>query len=307
MTTSSGPLAPHKVSGRHGARVAVVVVNWNGAACLEPCLESLLRQTISAEVIVVDNGSTDASTEVLARYSARVLTILNRENLGFAAACNQGIRAAAGPAVAILNNDATADPRWLEELMAAMERHPGAGTFACKVLGHPDSARLDTAGHVVFADGLTRGRGRLQRDEGQYDREEEVFCASGAAALLRREMLDEVGLFDERFFAYCEDADLGFRARHAGWHCIYVPTAVARHRFSGSGESYSEFKAFQVERNRLWLALKNLPLPLLAVSTFFTLLRYVWQAWGAVTGKGAAGQFARTSSRAQLAGTLLRA
>jgi len=166
---------------------------------------------------------------------------------------------------------------------------------------------FSNAGHVLFADGLTRGRGRLEADRGQYARPEEVFCISGCAALLRRAMLADVGLLDDHFFTYCEDADLGFRGRLRGWQCLYVPTAVVYHKFSGSSEAFSATKALHVERNRLWLAIKNLPLPLLLLSPGFTLLRYGWQAYGALTGHGASGQFARQHSRGELAGILPRA
>lgn len=289
------------------SRVVVVVVNWNGASHLRECIDSLLAQTISAEIVVVDNRSTDGSSAILDGYGDAIVTIRNPDNRGFAAACNQGILAGSGELVALLNNDAVADPSWLEEMIRAADRHPRAGLVACKVLGWPDSSRFDTAGHVVYADGLTRGRGRLEPDRGQFDAEEEVFGPSGAAALLRRTMLDEVGLFDETFFAYCEDADLAFRARHAGWTCIYAPAAAARHRFSGSTGTYTAFKAFHVERNRFWLAIKNFPLPLLLVNPAFTLLRYVWQAWGASSGTGAAGSFAHHSGAGALLVALVRA
>jgi GT2 family glycosyltransferase len=120
-------------------------------------------------------------------------------------------------------------------------------------------------------------------------------------------MLDDVGLFDEAFFAYCEDADLGFRARLRGWRCIYVPTAVVYHKFSASSEAFSAFKALHVERNRIWLAVKNLPLPLLLLSPWFTTQRYFWQAYGALVGRGASGRFVAQGSRALLLGLLAKA
>jgi GT2 family glycosyltransferase len=290
-------------------KLSVVIVNWNGAIHLEECLDSLRRQTVAAEteVVVVDNGSTDNSMEVLRRHDGFIHLIRNEENRGFAAATNQGILATKSEAVAILNNDTVTEPQWLERLAKMMESAPDIGSCASKILSYYDRTVFDNAGHVVFADGLTRGRGRLERDTGQYERVEEVFCASGCAALLRRSMLDDVGLLDESFFAYCEDADLGFRARLRGWRCVYVPDAVVFHKFSASTEPYSMFKAFHVERNRWWLALKNLPLPLLLVSPFATLRRYFWQAYGAMRGQGAAGDFTRRHSRFELAQTLIRA
>lgn len=295
-------------AGRHITAV-VVIVNWNGAQHLEECLNALRAQTLHDEmvVLVVDNASSDDSRAVLARYDRFVQVIVNETNVGFAAGCNQGIRAGDSEFVALLNNDTVVEPAWLEELVGAMRRSPTIGCCTSKILSYYDRRVFDNAGHVVFADGLTRGRGRLEIDRGQFERPEEVFCPSGCAALLRRRMLDDVGLFDEDFFAYCEDADLGFRARLRGWRCVYVPTAVVYHKFSASSEAFSAFKALHVERNRLWLALKNLPLPLLLLSPLFTLLRYWWQGIGALTARGASGRFVREGSRMALVAILLLA
>jgi GT2 family glycosyltransferase len=290
--------------------VVVVIANWNGAKHLEECLAALRGQTLRERVavVVVDNGSTDDSLQVLARHADMVTVIANSENRGFAAACNQGmLQERASEFVALLNNDAMPEPMWLEAMIDAMNGDPGIGSCTPKVLSYDERRRVDNVGHVVFADGLTRGRGRLEMDIGQYERQEEVFGPSGCAALLRRSMLDDIGLLDEDFFAYCEDADLAFRARLRGWRCVYVPAAVVYHKFSASGESFSALKALHVERNRLWLAVKNLPLPLLIVSPGFTVLRYVWQAFGALAGQGASGRFTADHSRGALLGILGRA
>jgi GT2 family glycosyltransferase len=291
-------------------RIVVVIPNWNGAVHLEECLAALRGQTLHEQmtVVVVDNASTDDSLAVLAQHADLVTVIANPKNLGFAAACNQGIlHEGNSEFVALLNNDAIPEPAWLEALIGAMNGDPKIGSGTPKVLSYDERGRFDNAGHVVFADGLTRGRGRLEEDIGQYEQQEEVFGPSGCAALLRRTMLDDVGLLDEDFFAYCEDADLAFRARLRDWRCVYVPAAVVYHKFSASGESFSAFKALHVERNRLWLAVKNLPLPLLIVSPGFTLLRYVWQAYGALAGQGASGRFTAHHSRGALVGILWRA
>ena len=300
---------PRLVNAEPPPRVSVVIVNWNGAKHLPECLAALQAQTIrdQMEVVVVDNGSTDGSIDLLQRQAGFVKVLPNTTNLGFAAGCNQGIGASSGEFIALLNNDAVVEPTWLEGLVRAIERAPDVGSCTSKILSYDDHNVFDNAGHVVFADGLTRGRGRLEVDRGQFDRVEEVFCFSGCAALLRRDMLEDVGTFDESFFAYCEDADLGFRARLRGWRCLYVPTAVAYHKFSASSEAFSPFKALHVERNRLWLALKNLPLPLLVLSPIYTLQRYWWQAYGAMTGQGASGRFAEQRSRGALLRILLRA
>ena len=286
-----------------------MVPNWNGAHHLGECLAALRRQTFAAEmeVIVVDNGSCDGSLHLLGGEGSWVRCLRNATNVGFAAAMNQGIAATTAPFVASVNNDAVVAPDWTERLLAPMARSDDVGACASRLLSYDQPQVYDNAGHVVFRDGLTRGSGRLCRDAGQFDREEEVFCASGAAALYRRSMLDDVGGFDGRFFAYCEDADLGFRARLRGWRCLYVPEARAWHRYSASSGAYSAFKAFHVERNRLWLALKTLPWPQLRASPWHTARRYYWQAFGALAGRGAAGRLGREGSRLGLAVLLARA
>ncbi len=303
------------MSTRPTPRVSVVIVNWNGREHLAECLATLRAQRLSAsfEIIVVDNGSDDGSQALLADLQAApgppLRVIANAANLGFATGCNQGIRASASPYIALLNNDTAVEPDWLAALLGAMERDATIGSCTSKILSYQDRTTIDNVGHIVFADGLTRGKGRLQIDHGQFAREEEAFCISGCAALLRRAMVDDIGLFDEAFFAYCEDADLGFRARLRGWRCVYVPTAVIYHKFSATSAPFSAFKALQVERNRLWLALKNLPGPLLLLSPLFTFQRYWWQGIGALTGRGASGRFVGdgVGSRGGLALLLLRA
>jgi GT2 family glycosyltransferase len=166
---------------------------------------------------------------------------------------------------------------------------------------------LDGAGLLVSGDGIGRGRGRLEPDREEFAREEDALLPSGCAALYRRAMLDEIGLFDEEFFAYCEDTDLGLRGRIAGWRCRYVPGAVVRHRYSGSTASHSPFKAFQVERNRIWVIVKCFPPGSAAASVLYTLARYALQVYAAVTGRGAAARIAEEQSPVALAAILLRA
>jgi GT2 family glycosyltransferase len=289
--------------------VAAIVVNWNGRAHLELCLSSLLHQTLErTEVILVDNGSEDDSVEfVQQRFDGAVRIIAHPSNLGYGAALNAGIRAARGRYLFAVNNDTEIAPRCLAELVAAADRHPTAGSCAPKILSFTDRHVIDNVGHLLYADGLSRGRGRLEVDHGQYDREEEILLPSGCAVLLRRSMLEQIGLFDEDFFAYCEDTDLGLRAQLAGWRCRYVPTAVVYHKYSASTAHYSPLKAFLVERNRVWVAIKCLPVPLLALSPVFTLLRLGTQAWGALRGRGAAGRLAAKHSPFEIMAIFARA
>ena len=289
--------------------VSAIVVNWNGADCLEACLGSLLSQTWSAlEIIVVDNGSSDGSRELLrARYGSRITLIESPVNLGFAGGNNLAIRAAKGAYVALLNNDAVASPGWIEALVEAAEADPRIGMCASKVLVLGGNGLIDSAGLLMSADGIGRGRGRLELDGETYAEAQDALVPSGCAALYRRAMLDEIGLFDEDFFAYCEDSDLGLRGRLAGWSCRYVPIAVVHHAYSRSTAPYSTFKAFHVERNRCFVVLKCFPASAMLASVPYTVARYALQAWGAVTRRGAAARLTERTSAPALAMLLLRA
>lgn len=280
--------------------ISVVVVNWNGLPVIESCVESLLRQTYqSMEVIIVDNGSGDGSPDLIRNRFPRVRLIVNEKNLGFGGGNNVGIKASKGQYIMILNNDTRLDPKCLELLMRSLERDRRFGVGAPKILIDHEDNLIDAAGIVVYPDGLSIGRGRMERAE-RYDEETEVFCASGCAGLFRREMLEEIGLYDEDFFAYAEDTDLGWRARLTGWKCIYNPEAVVYHLHSSSTGTFSPFKAFLVERNRIWVALKNFPIPLLFLSQAYTLWRYLFNIYLVFAGRGAAGRFTREYSRIRL-------
>jgi GT2 family glycosyltransferase len=289
--------------------VSAIVVNWNGVDCLDACLASLLTQTWPLlEIIVVDNGSTDGSRELLrSRYGSRITLIESPVNVGFAGGNNLGIRAAKGAHVVLLNNDAVAAPGWVEALVQAAEADSRIGMCACKILVLGGNGVIDSAGLLMSADGIGRGRGRLEPDGEAYSEPEDALVPSGCAALYRRAMLDEVGLFDEDFFAYCEDSDLGLRGRLAGWRCRYVPTAVVHHAYSRSTAPYSTFKAFHVERNRCFVLLKCFPASAILASVPYTIVRYVLQAWGALTRRGAAARLAERTSPTALVTLLVRA
>ncbi|MGH9341333.1 MAG: glycosyltransferase family 2 protein [Acidobacteriota bacterium] len=288
--------------------VSVIVVNHNRADLLRECLRSLLAQSYpKLEVWIIDNGSTDRSAETVKSFTdKRIRFCPLGKNLGFARANNFAIRQARGQLIALLNNDAMAAPDWIEKLVSAIRTSPGAGMCASKILFH-DTAIIDKAGHLMYPDGQNRGRGTGEQDLGQYDQPEEGFFADGCAALYRKQMLEEVAGFDEDFFAYGEDADLGVRGQWLGWKCLYVPEAVVFHRHSSTSGRFSAQKIYWVERNRFWLAVKNLPLPLLILSPLWTLYRWIWNVAAALMGRGAAGQFRRGDSLWSLAAALLKA
>lgn len=292
------------------ATLSVVIVNWNGERFLRACLGSVLGQgRADVEVVVIDNGSTDGSVELVEKEFPDVRTIVNDKNTGFAAANNQGIEAAAGRYVLTLNNDTELAPGFLDTLIDAAESsEKDVGMWAVKILSLEDRKEIDSVGGLlVYADGLAKGRGRLERDTGQYDTPGEALIPSACAGLYRKKMIDEVGMFDADFFAYCEDTDLGLRARLAGWRALSVPAAVVFHHYSGTGGRYTPFKAYLVERNHLWVAIKNLPAGQLLMLPVYTFWRYAVQVYGIIAGKGAGGRFVEGFSAPSLALVLIKA
>jgi GT2 family glycosyltransferase len=260
---------------------------------------------VSFDTSVVDNGSTDGSADLAEReFSTRV--IRNRDNRGFCAANNQGIGAARGDFIALLNNDAEAEPGWLAELHRACSSRPDVGMAASKILVWEDPRRIDKAGHLIFPDGQNRGRGAGTFDTGQFDATEDVAWPDGCAAMYRKSMLDAIGGFDEDFFAYGDDAELGLRARIAGWSCVYTPGAVVRHHRGSTLGKASAGRLELIERNRLLLALKLFPASLLWLNPFYFALRLAAGALLAGRGAGDTAHFPGLRGKLAMAGAIVR-
>jgi len=291
-------------------RVATaIVVNFNGRGFAVEAVASLLAQELEElEIVVVDNGSSDGSAEEIeARFGTRVRLIRAGRNLGWGAGNNVGIRASRSRHLVLLNSDAVAAPGFVRELVTAAETDPKLGMVAAKLLEERRRDVIDSTGHLLYPDGLNRGRGRLETDRGQYDGLRTALFPSGAGGLYRRAMLDQIGLFEESFFLYGDDAELGLRARLAGWGCGFAPRAVAHHYYSRSAGAYSAAKAFHVERNRIWIVLRHFPPGGIVASVGYTLVRLAYHAAAAFTGQGAAGRLARESSAFALLAVTLRA
>jgi GT2 family glycosyltransferase len=242
-------------------RVTVVIPNWNGERFLRLCLDSLRRQTFpDFETVVVDNGSSDGSLSLVKRAFPEVRALPLGKNRGFSAAVNAGIGASGAELVALLNNDTEQDPGWLAALVRAADEHPEVGLFSSKLVDLHDRRLLDGAGDALRSSGLPYRLGHGERDRGQFDTPSYVFSACGAAALYRRAMLDDVGLFDEDFVSYCEDGDLSFRAQLAGYRCRYVPDAVVYHMGSATtGGKRSPTATRLGTQNGINMLVKNLP------------------------------------------------
>lgn len=285
--------------------VTAIVLNWNRKEMMGRCLDSLLKQTyVNLKMMVVDNASQDGSAEFVREYYPEAELICNDKNLGFTGGNNVGIRNTRTPLIALINNDTTLHPRCIEEMVGSIGKEEKVGCVATKIVLESTPDKIDAAGILVCEDGLAIGRGRME-SAALYDDETEVFFASDCVCLYRKEMLDDIGLYDEDFFAYAEETDLGWRARLRGWKTIYNPRALVTHRHSASTGDYQPYKVFLVERNRWWVAFKNLPLRYVITGFWYTLRRYFFQAWGALSGQGAAGAFVKETSKWGLIKVLL--
>lgn len=268
---------------------AVVVPNWNGKEDLPECLDALLQQTLPCEVVVVENGSTDGSIELLAEKYPQITVLPQKKNLGFAGGVNVGIRYALEhefPYIALLNNDAIAHRDWLKHLVDALEENPKVGMATCKFMDS-DKEHLDSTGDIYTIWGLPFPRGRGEPVSDRYDKDIHIFGASGGASVYRGDMLSEIGLFDEKFFAYYEDIDISFRAHLAGWKVLFVPQAIAYHQIGATSSRIKGFTTYQTMKNLPMVFWKNVPwslVPHIFPRLFFAYWTMVAKA--IVTGRG---------------------
>lgn len=258
-------------------KISVVIPNWNGRHWLPTCLDSLAAQTFTDfETYVVDNGSSDDSVHFIRENHPDVILIENKENLGFAGGMNRGLSMAKGDFLIALNNDVETDPLWLETIAQTMDLHPQAGSGASQLMDFRDRDVVDSLGDGFFPFGLSfkAWSGARYPSGGLPVRCVQSPCA--AASVYRREMLDRIGLFDEDFFAYMEDIDLGLRAQAAGYSCIFIPDAKVYHIGSAtSGGTASAFSIKLTVQNTYQVILKNVPAVLLPVYLLLTFLMHV--------------------------------
>ncbi len=263
-------------------KATVVIPNLNGAGWLRDSIESVYAQTIQDfELIVIDNASTDESLEIARSYVGRenYTLIENDRNTGFSYAVNQGIRLAKGEYVALFNNDAFAEPDWLENLIAAAEKDPRIFAVSSLMIRHYERDLADDAGDYVTILGFACKRGDGMKAN-RYQKPGRVFSACGGAALYRKSILDEIGLFDENFFAYYEDVDISWRANSLGYKNVYCPAARCYHICGATTGAvrYNPFKSIQSGRNSILLPYKNMPILMFILNLPFLVLGYLMKA-----------------------------
>lgn len=265
--------------------VTVIIVNYNGGVYLDRCLNALAAQTAPPrQVVLVDNASTDGSADHAEQSFPWLRVIRCPENQGFAAANNLAVaRSEPTEWLALLNPDAFPTPDWSATLQQATQDYPEYAVFGSRLLDAADPDRLDGAGDCYHASGLAWRRWHGCPATRQGLRVEEIFAPCAAAALYRRQVFLEANGFDERFFCYMEDVDLGFRLRLLGYRCLYAPAAVVHHVGSGTTGIRSEFATYHGHRNLVWTFFKNMPAPwfwlYLPAHLGVNLLGIVWLGW----------------------------
>ena len=283
-------------------KVSIIIVNWNGLAHLPDCLDSLAAQTYrDFEVILVDNGSNDASVEFVRKQYPWVKLVPLPRNTGFATGNNRGLEQTSGDYIVTLNNDTKVEPGWLEYLVKTADAYPQVGMVASRICSFSDPDIIDSVGMGICADGMSRGRYRNRRWSTLrlQDVEESLF-PSACAALYKRKMLEETGFFDDDFFAFAEDSDLGLRGRLAGWEAVAATLAVVYHKYSQTTGRLSPFKVYLVERNHYWVVWKNFPLKCIFVLPFYSIWRYLEQIRTVFAKSGSGSEFHASGSRGEL-------
>lgn len=250
-------------------KVTVVIPNYNGMSFLKDCMESLKNQTYKDfSVLVVDNASADGSLELLAKEYPEAEVLALDKNYGFSRAVNEGIAYAKTPYVLLLNNDTASDKDFVGELVKCMDKEERIFSANPKMIQMYKPELLDDAGDLYCVIGWGFQRGVGQKVDG-YNKECNIFSACAGASIYRREVFDEIGVFDEMHFAYLEDIDVGYRARIAGYKNVYCPAAKVYHVGSGtSGSKYNDFKVKLAARNGIYLNYKNMPFLMLLMNLF---------------------------------------
>jgi GT2 family glycosyltransferase len=258
--------------GKDNPLVSILILNWNGKDLLGRCLESLQKTEYSPlEIIVVDNASTDGSQKIVKLFQ-QVKLVQNKENLGYAAGNNRGFLHACGKYIVTLNNDIEVSPSWLNDPVRYLEHDEKIGIISCRQMQFKNRELIDVLFSYPSSSLLFRPLGAGKKmDNKLHLKQGFVIGANGASAVYRKKMLDQIGMFDERFFAYHEESDLCMRAFYSGWKCMYAPQSVVYHKGSQSFKQRSRTFYYYHERNRIWFIAKNYPVEFI-IRNFFWLI-----------------------------------
>lgn len=297
---------------------AVIIVNWNGKKYLKDCLDSLRAQTHKDfKIIFVDNGSEDNSAGFVRENYPETEIIELEKNTGFCFGYNTGIKKALEDEnikyVIVLNNDTKLDEKYIEELISCAKRYPDAGSIQPKILNFYEPNKIDCAGILLSVDGVVMNRGYGEEDQGQYEKEEEIFGANATAALYSREALEKTQLrdgeyFDNDYFAYYEDADLAWRMRLAGYKSRYYQRAKLFHLHSATGSKISGLKACYLNRNRFFTLIKNYPgCRLVLILFILTPIRYLLLLTRVIMKRGRKGKEIAGQNKFMVAKEIFRA
>lgn len=241
--------------------VTVVIPNYKGKEYLLPCVRSLHEKDhTEKKILIIDNASNDGSIDDVKEQYPDVKCVMLDKNYGFCRAVNIGIERADTPYVILLNNDTVIKENYVKYLLETIKRNPNTFSVEPKMIQYHDQSKIDSAGTYYNAFGWAFAYGKDKNIE-NYNHSRKIFAACAGASIYRRKIFDEIGLFDEKHFAYLEDIDVGYRARIAGYDNRYEPKAEVIHVGSAaSGARYNEFKIRLSSRNNMYLLYKNMPL-----------------------------------------------
>lgn len=257
-------------------KTSVIIPNYNGQEYLKVCLDALKRQTFkNMEIIIVDNNSEDKSCKIIKENHPEVKLIQLEKNFGFSKAVNKGIKVSSGKYVVLLNNDTEATEDWLERLVNCIDKDEKTFSCSSKMIQYDNRNKIDDAGDELTVMGWAYKRGDKANMD-KYQKTEEVFSSCAGAAIYRKKIFEEIGYFDEEFFAYLEDIDICYRAKIHGYKNVYCSDAKVYHVGSAtSGSRYNSFKVRLAARNNIYLIYKNMPFLQLLLNSPFIILGWM--------------------------------
>lgn len=253
--------------------ISVIIPNYNGSKYIKQCLNSLKKQTYeNYELIIIDNASQDNSIKIIEKHYPQVNLIKNKQNYGFSIAVNQGIKASKGEYVVLLNNDTVVFEDWLGNLVKCIEKDKKIFSVCSKMIRYNEKDKIDDAADEYNILGWAYKCGDGESID-KYIKDRQVFSSCGGAAIYRKSVFEEIGYFDENFFAYMEDVDISYRAKIHGYKNIYCSSAKVYHIGSATtGSKYNSFKIKLAARNNIYVMYKNMPIIQLLINLPFLLL-----------------------------------